>query len=300
MAGHAKNTTTQYTHVLKQFKHFCTSQGHENHLSVPTHIGIEFLTSLFKDGKSYSTINSARSALSYFVHLNDDRNEADFGKHRLIIQFMKGIFKLRPSFPRHVYTWDISPVLNRLKTICNSNSALKELSLKCVTLIALVTGQRVQTLSAIEVGNCNFEQHKIFIRIDKVLKTSRSGFHTSIDICRFTNDLNLCPVECISTYINRTASLRRDKQLFISFHKPHRTVCSQTISRWISVMLKDCGINQQFSAHSTRSASTSKAATANVDINSILRTAGWSNCQTFATYYKKPIVDNNFGNAVLT
>lgn len=67
--------------------------------------------------------------------------------------------------------------------------------------------------------------------------------------------------------------------------------------------MKAAGIDLNlFSAHSTRSASTSKAAASNIPLGLILKTAGWTNEQTFAKFYKKQIVDNttnNFATAVL-
>ena len=55
-----------------------------------------------------------------------------------------------------------------------------------------------------------------------------------------------------------------------------------------------------YSAHSTRGASTSAAAS-KVPVDTILRTAGWKKECTFWKFYKKPITnDSSFSKAILS
>ena len=55
-----------------------------------------------------------------------------------------------------------------------------------------------------------------------------------------------------------------------------------------------------FSPHSTRSASSSKAAL-KLPLATILSTVGWSKESTFARYYRRPLVRSGlFANAVLS
>ena len=278
----------QYFTFLNQFKQFCYKKKHSNYLVIPVTLGVEFLTSLYHDGKSFTTINSARSALSYYVQLIDEVH-LDFGKHPLVVLFMRGIFKLRPALPRYKTTWDVKPVLDRLKDIDNKVSSLKDLSMKCATLIALTSGQRVQTLAAFTINNILSIEDKIILNIDKVLKTTRPGFHTTVELCSFPEDSRICPVQCLSTYIERTADIRNGNSLFVAVLKPHRAVCSQTISRWISTCLRISGIDISFCAHSTRSAAVSRAKHKAIDMTTILKTAGWANSKSFAKYYDKTI-----------
>ena len=57
----------------------------------------------------------------------------------------------------------------------------------------------------------------------------------------------------------------------------------------------------KFHCHSTRAASTSYVADANVNISSILEAVGWSNEHTFQKFYYKPCAESSFnlGSAVL-
>ena len=90
-------------------------------------------------------------------------------------------------------------------------------------------------------------------------------------------------------------------QLLLSFNKPHKPVYKETVVRWIKTVLKEAGIDlEKFTAHSTWAASTSAAGKGGIPINVIMESAGWSNCQTFAKFYQKPIDTScNFGVALL-
>lgn len=299
-ASLAPSTSAQYNHHIKEFQSFCEAHDVTSFLSVPVTLPIEFLTSLFKKGKSYSTINSARSALSQFVHLTN-ASYCDFGKHPLTTKFMKGVYKLRPPTPKYRSTWDVSLVLNKMRLINNLSCSIKELSHKCVMLIALATGQRVQTLRAMRQSCMVSSADKFTFSFDSILKTSRPGVHHIVNICRFSHDLNICPFQCLTDYLNRTKEIRNDNDsIFTSFQRPFAAVSSQTISRWLVTTLRECGINSSFTAHSTRTASSSKAALF-LPIDTVLKSVGWRSEATFANFYKKVIVteDSEFGNCVL-
>ena len=86
----------------------------------------------------------------------------------------------------------------------------------------------------------------------------------------------------------------------LSYLKPYNPVHPNTISRWIKLVLERAGISTDiFKAHSTRAASTSAASMKEVNVETIIKTAGWSNAKTFAKFYNKPIADNDFAEAIL-
>ena len=61
------------------------------------------------------------------------------------------------------------------------------------------------------------------------------------------------------------------------------------------------GINTKtFTAHSTRSASSSSAKRSGLPVNIIMNKVGWISTSTFTKFYDKPICKNyDYGNAVL-
>lgn len=183
---------------------------------------------------------------------------------------------------------------------------LKTLTLKTVTLLALCTAQRSQTLAKIKLSKINDNGKEIKIIITDLLKTSRPGVKNpilSLPICK--ERPKLCIYSCIKAYIEKTTSLRTNnqKRLFLSTIKPFKEVGSQTISRWIKTTLEMSGIDTTiFSGHSTRAASTSKAFQKGIDLNIIKETANWSDKSlVFAKYYNKPILskDDNFALRII-
>ena len=78
---------------------------------------------------------------------------------------------------------------------------------------------------------------------------------------------------------------------------------TETIARWLRMVLDNSGINTTaFGAHSTRAATTSAAKWAKLSVNTIISPAGWANALTFSKFYDKPIIpdtEENFGHALL-
>jgi len=142
----------------------------------------------------------------------------------------------------------------------------------------------------------------IFVITEKV-KQSRVGTHLKpVEFLAYPDDEKLCVIKHLQEYIKKTQAVRGDcSQLLLSHVKPHGLASKDTLSRWCKNVLKFAGIDvSKFTAHSTRSASTSFLAERNVNIKDIMTSAGWSNEMTFQRYYHKP-ADNtfNFGDTIL-
>ena len=135
------------------------------------------------------------------------------------------------------------------------------------------------------------------------IKQSRPGYKVQPVLLKaYPIDRHLCVVTHLNEYIERTKSLRSvESRLFISYVKPHKGVSKDTISRWISTVMTDAGIDVNvFKPHSTRSAATSKALQSCVPIQDVLKQAGWSNQRTFDRFYNKPVnYSSGFAEAVL-
>ncbi len=119
---------------------------------------------------------------------------------------------------------------------------------------------------------------------------------------KFTHE-SLCPVTCLTTYLDRTKDWRQttDKlRLFLSFKKPHKPVASSTLSRWIKEIIVKSGIKDGiFKGHSVRSASTSAAKASGLSIDTIISMADWTSASTFTKFYYKPSLPITYGTAVL-
>ena len=250
-----------------------------------------FLTRLHDDGLGYSAINTAKSMLSALFQIIHKR---DIGHEILIQRFMKGIFHKRPVIPKTVFTWDVKTVLRFLETLENAKLTLRLLSIKLAVLMVLTSGQRCQTLKAIDIRNMEINSEYVKIRIGDLLKQSNPKNHLAeIFIGVFRANPSICVVETLRDYISRTSSIRSDSQLFIITQKPYSGASKDTIAKWIKLGLNLAGIDLSlFTPHSTRSASTSALVT-KVPIDTIIKTAGWARECTFRKFYNKPITNNS-------
>ena len=263
---------------------------------------VEFLTTLFTAGLSYSAINTARSALSSFVTLGKN---VTVGNLPLVKRFLRGVYNKRPSFPRYKQTWDVTHVLDYLKTLSPVNTlSLRTLTLKLVMLLALITGQRVQTLHSFDLNFIKVTKEGVYIEVHEILKSSKPGRHLDpLVLPAFVDDTRLCIVHVLQEYIGRTSSLRKTQKLFVTYMKPHAQASIATISNWIKLVLKLSGVDSSFKSHSTRGASTSAALKAGTSVNVILRSAGWKNESVFQKFYNRPSTvqayDDNYSVRVL-
>lgn len=88
-------------------------------------------------------------------------------------------------------------------------------------------------------------------------------------------------VECLLEYFERTKSFRDSDQsndsLLRTIIKPHKGVTANTVSNWIKDVMYLAGIDtSRFKAHSTRSATTSKAFRNGMPVDDVLMMADWS------------------------
>ena len=296
MNGWRKSTLRQYDVYLKKWIHYCKTKN--NHpLERNVNCVLQFLKHLYTLKYSYSAINTARSALSVIF------DSPPIGDTPLVSRFLKAVYNLRPNLPKYSQTWSVSTVLKHLESLSPVRFlSLQVLSHKLATLLALVTGQRLQTLHALDLKFCVYEKDCIVFNIQSLLKHSTPANKTSncVYIHAYPDNKKICPMFLLKYYIKRTEKLRKDSMLFINHMQPHNPISKDTLSRWVKISLQKAGINTtKFKVHSTRSASTSAAAAASVDINTILKAASWTNSNTFAKHYNKPIINNTYSKAIL-
>ena len=101
---------------------------------------------MYDQGIGFSTVNTARSALSCILN---PVNGITFGAHPRVTRVLKGVFESRPTESRYTETWDVKTVDRHLKTIPTTKDVpLKDLTLKTVMLMSLVSAQSGQTTHA--------------------------------------------------------------------------------------------------------------------------------------------------------
>jgi hypothetical protein len=274
------STQKQYSTYLRQWEVFCDTRG-INPISPPLESALEFLARLADRGLGYSVVNTARSALSAVLVLP---NGTVFGQHSYVKRLLKGVFETKPALPCYTCIWDVEIVLKYLKNLGpNTELTLKLLTLKLVMLLGL-------------------GESKCVFLLTSLLKTSAPTRHlTHIEILAYPQDPKLCVINCLNAYLTRTKSNRfGTSQLFLSVQKPFKAVSRDTISRWLKSVLDMAGIDTTiFTAHSTRTASTSCAKAKGLPSHVIMAAADWHSESTFAKFYDKCIVKENFGGKLL-
>lgn len=287
IASLSKSTQKQYNAALKPWLEFCISNNLDG-FNPDTSSLLSYLTVKFKEGASYGTLNSARTAISL---LSKDK----IGENVSICRFLKGVSKLRPPKPKYAFTWDVSIVLKYLENLCPLDKiSFTDLTYKTVMLLLLCTAHRAQTIANIRLNNITFSSDQVMIHISDNIKTSAVGRCQPLLILPFySQNPKICPARALLNYIekSKTLSLTRDK-LFIAVRKPYNEVGAQTISRWAKEVLGKSGIDLKiFTAHSIRHAATSLANSKGNNLDTIRRTAGWSEqSQVFAKFYNKPVL----------
>lgn len=299
LSATSQGTRQQYDSSLKKWMEFCKGAGISAWNPNLNNV-LCFLANLYELGLSYSSINTAKSALSNVL---GNIENVPVGNHPLVVKFMKGVSKLRPPTARYHVTWDANKLLTLFSSWeDNDRLDLKCLTLKLISLLALTTAQRVQSLASISVNNIKWGNPTQIVLTDQLKCSSLSKPNPVLIVNEYDLDKKLCVLSCLKCYFDRTSSYRKTDKLFISYLKPYNVVTSQTLSRWLKMSLDLAGIDSTlFKAHSFRHAATSKAAKSGLCIDSILSRVGWSSkSATFAKFYNRPIDDRcKFGKVVL-
>jgi integrase len=157
-------------------------------------------------------------------------------------------------------------------------------------LMSLVSVTRGHELRALNLRTLITEEDKVTFHITDRTKTGlqKVTFH------KYDISENLDVVACIEAYIVATQARRNSEaqktQLLISFKSPYEPVSTSTIARWLKMLMELAGVDiQTYKAHSTRSASTSKAKERGMTTKQIMQAANWKNANTFLRYYNKNI-----------
>ena len=168
-------------------------------------------------------------------------------------------------------------------------------------LLALVTGKRSSSLSMLSLkpGYMEWVETKVVIQPLGLEKTTRPN-HTAAPIIlqAYNASPEICTVYYLKTYISRSKSLRTNDTLFVSLNKPHSSVSSVTICRWLKTVINMS--KQRGTGGSTRSVTTSTAVGRGVTIDSIIKSGDWARTKTFRNHYYKPVPVNDLQHSIMT
>ena len=158
MSSWRPTTTKAYNTYIRKWQDCVNSAKVDS----PTHIDLaKFLTELYKDGANHSTVNLARSAVSAYVNVP---GTASIGSHPVVCRLLKGVFEQRPSLPKYTETWDVDTVMDSLAEWPDTHLlSLKQLTLRTVVLLALLSGQRGQSIHCLQVEDNKLHDNRCVI-----------------------------------------------------------------------------------------------------------------------------------------
>ena len=163
-------------------------------------------------------------------------------------------------------------------------------SISAGMLIALVTGQRCQSIHLIDLGSIhNNADHYSFVVRDLVKQSAPGRKQRDLILPFFKEDYRVCVYSVLTENINRTLPHWGGvTRFFLSFVKPLEAVLKDGISRWIKTVMIQSGINVTvFKPHSNRAASTGKANSCQVPVDVILQAASWKADCTLRSFSNK-------------
>ena len=117
MSSWRKSTQKQYRTYISKWLDFC-HQGQIDQYKPSLSSALQFLQTLYDAELSYSSINTARSALSTFINIDGAES---FGTHPIVARYLKGVFLSRKPVPKYHSVWDVGKVLQYFKTLVPNN-----------------------------------------------------------------------------------------------------------------------------------------------------------------------------------
>ena len=157
---------------------------------------LEFLHLLKMRNVGYSVINTARSALSTFITIDNHT----VGMYPLVCRYLKGVFNEFPVLPKYSFTWDVGVVLKYISSMNTEN--VQHLSQTLATL-AILCGQHAREISLMAIRNITMEETCLIIRIRNLLKTSNCKFQNrELKFPKYIENTDICPVTTLKQYLH--------------------------------------------------------------------------------------------------
>ena len=259
---------------------------------------------------SLSAVKGYRSALNHIFSLKGLNLAASPALSMLFKSFSKSCPPKEVCPP----AWDVSLVLRSLSKPPYEpleKASIRDLTLKTVFLLALASAKRVGELHALSFRvshTAGWKSISFSFLPDFVAKNQDpskyderfSSFSVpSLDdfVGSDPEELLLCPVRAMKTYLSRTQAFRPQlKSLFISTLKKPKVVAKNTISFWLREVIRrayqsnnSIEIPKSIRIHEIRAIAPSLLFDRNFEISQVLKAGVWKRQTTFTSFYLREI-----------
>jgi len=316
-------TYAVYSSRLRRFRKWCVSRNLDPVKASVTEV-TEFLQHVSSDRSekplAVATVKGYRSAIAK-IH-KGFADGSTVSTNRVIRDFLRGLFHVNAEPKPLPELWDLPLVLDYLagRTFEPLGKApFRNVARKAAFLLQLASARRTSWTQACHVStnytriDSNGATLVPYFKYDKNQTDSYSPEPVFIPSLKklSPDDAVHCPVRALNYYIQRSHAFRgNERALFIISKEPYSRASKQTISHWITSVIKEAYAAKKedfppgtdVRAHSTRGMATSWAAASGVSIDEIMRAAGWKTSVTFANHYLKNFAagQGRFAATVLT
>jgi integrase len=249
---------------------------------------LSFLQQYVDKQRAASTIRSAHAALLHFFTLY---GRHEFSTSPLINLLVRGAQNLAPVKEKVPFIWDPEIPLNMLAARPYPDN-LREAGREAALLLLLATGIRVSDASRLSRKMVKTGAVWAIPYLEK-RKTGPSPPQTVLPY----PTARLCPVRALQRFLSLANPFRKPNERFLFISMLGKRASVDTLRNWVRELLKEAGI--QAPAGSCRSAATSAAISRNVDIDLVMKAAGWAKESTFRRYYQRAIHPGLFCESLL-
>jgi integrase len=199
----------------------------------------------------------------------------------LVALLVKGAQNLAPANEKVPFIWDPEVPL---KMVANRPypEDLWRAGKEALLLLLLATGIRVSDASRLS---------RKMVKTGEVwavpfLEKRKTG-PSPPQVIRAYSSARLCPVRALQRFLQLANPFRKPNQPFLFISMLGTRASVDTLRNWVKEILAEAGI--QAPAGSCRSAATSAAVARNVDIDLVMKAAGWARESTFRKYYQRVV-----------
>ena len=156
-------------------------------------------------------VTNSVQLIAAIASAHDRVDGVSIGQHPTVTRLMAGVANLRPPQPRYSSTWDVNKVLDHItKKEANKDLNLKDLTLKTTMLLALTRPSRSADLHSLDIRLFRSSPGGVTFMPSKPAKQTKAGkIGQGYFFPKFEQNPLLCPVDAVSSYMDRTSPLRR-------------------------------------------------------------------------------------------
>ena len=283
---------------MRQYQTVWTSFLTFLHKSQPTtmndNVVLEYLTSLFNEGRALATVKTYKAALhrplleAFGLEINDT-----------VFSDLVRVFSLkRPARRTPRISWSLNKVLDMLilQPYTDPNVDNHALLKKTILLVSLACGARIGEIAALRRG-----KDFIYPMGDDICVSPSQDFLAKnenpqmrrgpIRIRALGQSHPLCPVRALKLYLERTAQVK-DGQLFVH-HVSQKPLTNKGISSAVISLIKLANPETFPKFHDIRKYATTIAFLNEATFLDITEYTGWSSIRVFLSFYRKELESLN-------